>query len=166
MTQTVLITGAGIGIGRATALAFGAAGYRVIVTDVLAREGQAVADEVIAAGGEAEFHLLDVRSTERAEAVVADVVARHGALDVLVANAGIAHKVPLGQLTDEKWDFTFDIDLKGMLRVIRPAVPGMRIVPHRNWPGTFCWFGMCATPCCTGRKVSATWSGCVVPLAT
>jgi 3-oxoacyl-[acyl-carrier protein] reductase len=126
MTQTVLITGAGIGIGRATSLAFGKAGYHVVVTDVLAREGQDVADAVIAAGGSAEFHLLDVRSTERAQAVVADVVARHGALDVLVANAGIAHKVPLAQLTDEKWDFTFDIDLKGMLRVIRPAVPGMQ----------------------------------------
>jgi 3-oxoacyl-[acyl-carrier protein] reductase len=126
MTQTVLITGGGIGIGRATSLAFGKAGYHVVVTDVLAREGQDVADAVIAAGGSAEFHLLDVRSTERAQAVVADVVARHGALDVLVANAGIAHKVPLAQLTDEKWDFTFDIDLKGMLRVIRPAVPGMQ----------------------------------------
>jgi len=43
-----------------------------------------------------------------------------------VATAGIAHKVPLAELTDEKWDFTLDIDLKGMLRVIRPAVPGMQ----------------------------------------
>ena len=58
--------------------------------------------------------------------MVGDVVARHGAVDCVVANAGIAHKVPLAELTDEKWDFTFDIDLKGMLRVIRPAVPGMR----------------------------------------
>jgi 3-oxoacyl-[acyl-carrier protein] reductase len=122
---SVLITGGGIGIGRAAALAFGRAGYRVFVTDVLDREGRAAADAVIAAGGEAEFHSLDVRSTERAEAVVQDVVARHGALDVVLANAGIAHKVPLAQLTDEKWDYTFDVDLKGMLRVIRPAVPGM-----------------------------------------
>jgi 3-oxoacyl-[acyl-carrier protein] reductase len=126
MTSTVLITGAGIGIGRATAHAFGAAGWRVIVTDVLPAEGAAVAAEVIAAGGDAEFDLLDVRSTEQAEAVAADVIARHGAIDCIVANAGIAHKVPLAQLTDEKWDVTFDIDLKGMLRVIRPAVPGMQ----------------------------------------
>ncbi len=125
MKPSVLITGGGIGIGRAAALAFGRAGYRVFVTDVLDREGRAAADAVIAAGGEAEFHSLDVRSTERAEAVVQDVVARHGALDVVLANAGIAHKVPLAQLTDEKWDYTFDVDLKGMLRVIRPAVPGM-----------------------------------------
>jgi 3-oxoacyl-[acyl-carrier protein] reductase len=125
MKPTVLITGGGIGMGRAAALAFGRAGYRVFVTDVLEREGREVADAVIAAGGEAEFHALDVRSTERADAVVGDVVARHGALDVVLANAGIAHRVPLAQLTDAKWDHTFDIDLKGMLRVIRPAVPGM-----------------------------------------
>ena len=126
MTSTVLITGGGIGIGRATALAFGRAGYRVIVTDVLAHEGAAVAAEVIAAGGEAEFHRLDVTSTAQAEAVVHDIELRHGALDVVVANAGIAHKVPLAQLTDEKWDQTLDVDLKGMLRVIRPAAAAMR----------------------------------------
>jgi 3-oxoacyl-[acyl-carrier protein] reductase len=126
MTSTVLITGAGIGIGRASALAFARAGHRVIVTDVLAREGEAVVAEIAAAGGEAEFHALDVTSTPQAEDVVRSVEARHGAIDVIVANAGIAHKVPLADLTDEKWDHTFDIDLKGMIRVIRPAVPAMR----------------------------------------
>lgn len=126
MTQTVLITGAGIGIGRATALAFGRAGYHVVVTDVLAKEGEAVAAEVAAAGGTAEFHQLDVRDTARANAVVAAVEAKRSAIDCIVANAGIAHRVPLDKLSDEKWDFTHDIDLKGMLRVIRPALPAMR----------------------------------------
>jgi 3-oxoacyl-[acyl-carrier protein] reductase len=130
MKQTVLITGAGIGIGRATALAFGHAGYRVIVTDVLVREGAAVAAEIVSASGDAEFRPLDVTSTPQAEALVRDIEARHGALDAIVANAGIAHKVPLAQLTDEKWDRTFDVDLKGMIRVIRPAVPGMRARGH------------------------------------
>ncbi|WP_212523516.1 SDR family NAD(P)-dependent oxidoreductase [Actibacterium sp. MT2.3-13A] len=124
--KTVLITGAGIGIGRATALAFGKAGYRVIVTDVLQDEGAAVAAEIEADGGTAEFHPLDVTSTEQSNAVVARVEAAHGALDTLVCNAGIAHKVPLDQLTDEKWDHTFDVDLKGMIRVIRAAAPKMR----------------------------------------
>jgi 3-oxoacyl-[acyl-carrier protein] reductase len=122
---TVLITGGGIGIGRATAFAFARAGYRVIVTDVI-DEGQAVADGIARDGGQAEFHRLDVRSTSDAERIVADVEARHGALDCIVANAGIAHRVPLEELSDEKWDHTLDIDLKGMLRVIRPAVPGMK----------------------------------------
>lgn len=122
---TVLITGAGIGIGRAAAEAFGKAGYRVIVTDIL-DEGAAVAEALTSAGAEAEFHRLDVRSTEAADRIVADVEARFGALACVVANAGIAHRVPLAELSDEKWDHTLDIDLKGMLRVIRPAVPGMK----------------------------------------
>lgn len=124
MTQTVLITGAGIGIGRATAKAFGQAGYHVIVTDILEKEGAAVAAEI---GKNAEFHKLDVRSTEQADAVIAAVEKKHGALDCIVANAGIAHKVPLPNLSDEKWDYTFDIDLKGIFRVVRPALPKMKM---------------------------------------
>ena len=65
MSETVLITGAGIGIGRATAKAFAGAGHHVVVTDVLDAEGQSCVAEIVAAGGSAEFHRLDVRSTSR-----------------------------------------------------------------------------------------------------
>lgn len=122
MKKVVLITGAAIGIGHACAQAFGRDGYHVVVTDVLDAEGQALAAELPSA----EFHRLDVRSTEQAQAVVAAVERQHGGIDCIVANAGIAHKVPLAQLTDEKWDLTHDIDLKGMWRVIRPALPLMK----------------------------------------
>ncbi len=129
MTDTaakiVLITGAGIGIGRATAERFGRDGYHVIVTDVLDTDGQSAVTAIIDAGGSAEFRHLDVRSTPDADALVADIIAIHGKIDVIVANAGIAHRVPMAQMTDEKWDETFDIDLKGMLRVIRPALSSM-----------------------------------------
>ncbi len=119
--KSVLITGAGI--GRATAKAFGKAGYRVIVTDILKDEGAAVAEAIVGAGGAAEFHVLDVTSTEQTDALVGSLEERYGALDCIVANAGIAHKVPLAELTDEKWDHTFDIDLKGMIRLVRAAAP-------------------------------------------
>lgn len=123
---TALITGAGIGIGAATARTFAAAGYRVIVTDVLDEEGQSVVSGIESEGGEAEYHHLDVTSTEQAESVVSDVQERHGPFDAVVANAGIAHKVPLAHLTDEKWDQTHEIDLKGVMRVCRAAAPAMR----------------------------------------
>ncbi|MFA6022197.1 MAG: SDR family NAD(P)-dependent oxidoreductase [Rhodospirillales bacterium] len=126
MTEIALITGAGIGIGRATSLAFARAGQHVVVTDVLEAQGNAVVAEIKAAGGSAEFMTLDVRSTEGADAVVAAVEAKHGKIDTIVANAGIAHRVPLPHLTDEKWDHTFDIDLKGIYRIVRPALAGMK----------------------------------------
>ena len=124
--RVVLVTGGGIGIGRAACETFAAAGDHVVVTDILEDEGRQTVEAISAAGGSAEFIRLDVRSTPEAEALVADILDREGRLDVIVANAGIAHRVPLDRLTDEKWDETFDIDLKGMLRVIRPALPAMR----------------------------------------
>ena len=122
MKKVVLITGTAIGIGRACAHAFAKADYHVVVTDVLEQEGRAVAAELPSA----EFQKLDVRSTAQANAVVAQVELQHGAIDCIVANAGIARKVPLAQMSDEQWDQTFDIDLKGMWRVIRPALPLMK----------------------------------------
>jgi 3-oxoacyl-[acyl-carrier protein] reductase len=124
--QTVLITGSGIGIGRATALSFARAGYTVIVTDILETEGRQVAAEIVQNGGVAEFHRLDVTSTEAANEVVSAVEDRHGALDAVVANAGIARRLAFSEMTDDAWDHTLDVDLKGMMRITRAAVPGMR----------------------------------------
>ncbi|MEM7442843.1 MAG: SDR family NAD(P)-dependent oxidoreductase [Pseudomonadota bacterium] len=124
--KTVLITGAGIGIGKATAASFASAGYHVVVTDVLVDEGKEVAEAINRDGGSAEFHALDVTSTDQTNEVIAAVEASHGAIDTLVCNAGIAHKVPLDELTDEKWDHTLDVDLKGMIRAVRAAVPKMK----------------------------------------
>lgn len=124
--KVVLITGAGIGIGRATAQAFAAEGFHVVVTDVLEAEGHQVVGAIEEAGGTAEFHRLNVRDTQACDRLVAEVERKHGAIDTIVANAGIAHKVPLAELSDTKWDETFDIDLKGVFRIIRAAVPGMK----------------------------------------
>ena len=124
--QTALITGAGIGIGRATAIALAKAGYRAVVTDVLDGEGEAVAAGIRDGSGAAEFHHLDVTDTANANAVVGAVEQAHGALDVIVCNAGIAKKIPLETMTDDEWDLTHDVDLKGMMRVVRAAAPAMR----------------------------------------
>ncbi len=88
--RVVIVTGAGIGIGAATAKAFAAAGDHVVVTDVLEAEGAAIAAAIVEAGGSAEFQPYDVRSTETTERLVADILSRHGKIDVIVANAGIA----------------------------------------------------------------------------
>ena len=125
-TPTILITGAGIGIGAATAHAFADAGCRVIVTDVLEEEGRSVADGIESGGGEAAYLHLDVTDTAEVDSVVSDVQSRYGPLHTVVANAGIAHRIPLPELTDEKWDHTLDVDMKGVMRVCRAAAPPMR----------------------------------------
>ena len=122
----VLVTGAGIGIGAATAHAFADAGYRVIVTDILEEEGGSVVSEIESAGGEAEYHHLDVTDSGGVDSLVSTVQERYGPLYSVVANAGIAHRVPLAELTDEKWDHTHEVDLKGVMRVCRAAAPAMR----------------------------------------
>lgn len=124
--RVVIITGAGIGIGQAAAKAFAALGDHVVVTDILEKEGEQTVRDILAAGGSAEFHLYDVRSTEAANRLVADVEGRFGKIDIVVANAGIAHRTPLDQLSDDKWDLTMDVDLKGIFKLVRAAVPGMR----------------------------------------
>ncbi len=123
--KVVLITGGGIGIGRATAMAFATTSHHVVVTDVLEAEGKAVVESIRATGGDADFRLLDVTDTLQAKTVVSETEARLGSIDVVVANAGIAHRVPLPAMTDEAWDHTFEVDLKGIFRVVRPALPGM-----------------------------------------
>lgn len=127
MTQkTAIISGAGIGIGRATSFAFAQQGYTVFVTDILETEGRQVADEISVKGGKAHFRELDVTDSAAVDSVVAEIDRDFGGVDVVVANAGIAHRVPLMQMTDAKWDLTLDIDLKGVLRMARAAAPKMR----------------------------------------
>ncbi|AYG61778.1 SDR family NAD(P)-dependent oxidoreductase [Rhizobium jaguaris] len=125
--RVVVVTGAGIGIGQATAKAFAALGDHVVVTDILETEGEGTVRDILIAGGSAEFRHYDVRSTDASNQLVADVEARFGKIDVIVANAGIAHRTPLDKLSDDKWDLTMDVDLKGIFRLVRAAAPSMQV---------------------------------------
>lgn len=127
MKSLALVTGAGIGIGAETARRLGRAGHHVIVTDILDKEGGEVASTIAASGGSAEYRHMDVSSTQSVDDVVGDVVSAHGkSVDILVNNAGIAKHMPLSELSDEQWDLIQEVDLKGMMRVIRAVLPGMR----------------------------------------
>jgi 3-oxoacyl-[acyl-carrier protein] reductase len=120
--KTVLITGAGIGIGEATALRFARDDYHVVVTDVLEEEGEGTVKAIQQAGGRAEFFYLDVRDTDNVNTVCSKIAEQNGSLTTLVNNAGIAHCQPLQSLSDEQWDLTMDIDLKGMMRLVRASI--------------------------------------------
>ncbi|SEQ89786.1 SDR family NAD(P)-dependent oxidoreductase [Natrinema salaciae] len=124
--ETVVITGAASGIGRATAERCAEAGARVIVTDVDTEGGRAVAETIEESGGEAAFHELDVTDSDQFHAVVDAVADDHG-LDVMVNNAGTGHPGgSLEELDDEIRDFVIDINIKGVWNGCHAALPHMK----------------------------------------
>ncbi|WP_267360860.1 MULTISPECIES: SDR family oxidoreductase [unclassified Methylobacterium] len=113
--KTVLITAAGQGIGRASALAFAASGARVHATDINA---DALAE--LRADG-LSTATLDVRDA----AAIAALVERIGRIDVLFNCAGVVHGGTILEMPDADLDFAFDLNVKAMIRTIRAVLPGM-----------------------------------------
>ncbi|MDP4008927.1 MAG: SDR family NAD(P)-dependent oxidoreductase [bacterium] len=114
LTQKVaLVTGAQQGMGKADALALASQGAMVAVTDINQEKCQAVADEIISRGGKAIAFVMDVSKREDVETGVQRVVKEFGRLDILINNAGIFHPKPFLELTEEEWNQTIDINLKG-----------------------------------------------------
>lgn len=107
------VTGASRGIGRGLALALGAAGAIVAVTARSGEDAESVAAEIVAAGGAASAHALDVTDTATIERAVGDIVSRHGSVDVLVANAGLGSNLPALDVTEEHWDEMMAVNLRG-----------------------------------------------------
>ena len=123
--KALLATGAASGIGRATALAAAAAGYAVAVGTFEGDpyDADAVVAEITAAGGSAFAVRADVRDSDAMVAAVDATVAEFGRLDAVVANAGVLNLAPLEVLRDDDWQRILDIDLTGVMRTVRAAVP-------------------------------------------
>jgi 3-oxoacyl-[acyl-carrier protein] reductase len=124
--RVALVTGAGRGIGAATARALAQAGARLCLIDRDADGVDRTADEVSPAGGEVMAVRADVTDAPAIERAVDDVVARWGRLDVLVNNAGIVRDATLGKVTDEDWTATLDVNLRGAMVCARAALRPMR----------------------------------------
>ena len=111
--RTVLITGAGGGLGRAYALAFAAEGARVVVNDIRIEAAQAVAAEIAAAGGGALADGGEITTMAGAQAIVDAAVAAFGEVHVLVNNAGILRDRMFLSLSEDDWDAVMRVHLKG-----------------------------------------------------
>ena len=121
--RTVLITGAGSGIGQGIAEHFAKAGHRILVTDLNGDAAKAVADGIVAAGGRASGHVLDVSKDASVDALMSALPAP---VDVLVNNAGLQHVAPLEQFPMDRWDLLVQVMLTGAARLTRATLPGMR----------------------------------------
>jgi len=122
--KTVLVTGAGSGIGKATAQLAGAAGATVIVTDVKGQDETAAS--ITEAGGTAEAHALDVTDAGNWASVVKDVLERHGKIDGLANVAGVvSHIDTVVDQTEDGWERIIAIDLKGAWLGMKTTLPSM-----------------------------------------
>ena len=125
--HVVLITGAGSGIGRATAHLFADEGARVAVTDLDADLVGTVVDEITAAGLEAKGWKLDVTDPVAIDAVVGQVADWGGRLDILVNNAGVSFGRPIDDPDfEDAWHLSIDVMLTAQMRLIRVALPRLR----------------------------------------
>jgi 3-oxoacyl-[acyl-carrier protein] reductase len=124
---TVLVTGAASGMGRATARIFAAEGANVAVTDYSAEGAQAVAAGIAARGEVAKAWALDVANRDDIKAVVSEVAAHFGGLDIVINNAGISVRVAIDDDGyDEAWAKGLAVMLTAHQRVIRAALPYLR----------------------------------------
>jgi NAD(P)-dependent dehydrogenase (short-subunit alcohol dehydrogenase family) len=123
--KVAVVTGGAAGIGRATARALASEGASVWIADVDEAGGERVAAEIGDAGGKATFRRTDVRSMAEVEALVGAVVDRHGRIDVLVNNAAVAVPGSAGELAEEDWARVIDVNLSGVWRGMRAAIPRM-----------------------------------------
>lgn len=113
--KVALVTGAGMGMGAATARLFAGAGARVAVADLNEEAGERTVAEIEAEGGSACYVKVDVSRSEQVETMVDAVVAAYGRLDVAVNNAAITPDVaPLSEFDEDYWDRLMGVNLKGV----------------------------------------------------
>jgi NAD(P)-dependent dehydrogenase (short-subunit alcohol dehydrogenase family) len=122
-----IITGAAQGLGRAIAELGAREGSRLVLADVQAEPGEAVAAAIQRAGGEALFMQTDVSDAEQVESLVSSTVERFGGLDWICNNAvgGAGRFGPLDQIDERNWTRTMDVCLKGVFHGMKFAIPAM-----------------------------------------
>ena len=125
--KVAVITGGALGLGRATAQRMAEEGCAVAICDVLIREANALADELIDCGLDACCWQLDVSREAEVERVLGEIAQRFGRIDILVNNAGVAGaNKPTDQLTEAEWDYVQGINVKGVFFGVKHVIPHLR----------------------------------------
>lgn len=124
--KVAIITGAGRGIGRAIALKLAQEGAKVVVSDIIIENAQAVAEEIKKAGGTALAIKTNIAVREEVEQLFTEAINHFGKIDILVNNAGINRDAMLHKMTDEQWDEVIAVNLTGTFYCTRQAAIHMR----------------------------------------
>jgi len=124
--KIALVTGGGSGIGRATALKLAKEGAKVMIADYMPEGGERTVRMIAEAGGEASFVAADVSVTKQVEAMVAKTVETYARIDCAFNNAGIEGRMAnTVECTEETWDRTIAINLKGVWLCMKYEIPQM-----------------------------------------
>ncbi|MDG5487771.1 SDR family NAD(P)-dependent oxidoreductase [Sphingomonas sp. BGYR3] len=124
--KVAIVSGAGSGLGRGIALAFGREGARLVLADMSVEGGERTAAELKAAGAEAVFVEGDVADPAYHGELVARAGSEFGRLDIAVNNAGISHPVaPLAEIPRETWDKVIAVNLSGMFHALQAQIPAL-----------------------------------------
>ncbi|MUK88953.1 glucose 1-dehydrogenase [Ornithinibacillus sp. L9] len=122
--KVAIVTGAASGMGKAIAELYAKEGAKVVLADLNLDGVESVSEEIKKNGGEAKAVKVNVADVADIENMIDAAVNEYGTLDILVNNAGVMDGFePVGDIPDDKWDFIFDVNTKGVMRAMRKAIP-------------------------------------------
>ncbi|GLR47652.1 SDR family oxidoreductase [Sphingomonas astaxanthinifaciens] len=128
--KVIVITGASSGMGAAAAAHLAARGAKIVLGARRADRIEALAAEIVEAGGQATAVATDVTNRDDLTKLVATAVETYGRIDVLINNAGLMPLSPLDRLKVDEWDRMIDVNIKGVLYGIAAALPHMKAQKH------------------------------------
>jgi 3-oxoacyl-[acyl-carrier protein] reductase len=123
--RVAIITGGADGIGKATAELFASEGAKVAIWDLNTEKGEALVDQIKAAGGEAMFvrtNTADLTAVEKATAIVME---KYGRIDILLNNAGITRDASMKKMSEDQWQQVIDVNLSGVFYCTKAVSPFM-----------------------------------------
>jgi 3-oxoacyl-[acyl-carrier protein] reductase len=127
--KVVIVTGGGVGIGKAYSLGVAKEGAKVVVADIQEGEARKVAADINGAGGQAMAVAVDVTSPEKTQAMADGALKQYGRIDVLVNNAGLysaLKKKPFMEIDPDEWDRVMAVNLKGLFLCVKAVYPAMK----------------------------------------